>query len=109
MGKFGGFGGGFGGGNMQALMKQAQKMQEEANRAKEELEETEVVGEASGGVVKVVVTGAGEPVSVTIDPKIVDPDDVEMIEDMVLVAFKDAMSKATELKNSKLGKFGGMM
>ena len=108
MGKFGGFMGG-GNNNMQALMRQAQKMQEEAMKASQEVEETEVEGQASGGLVKVTLKGNKTPVAVNIDPSVVDPDDVEMLEDLVLAAFNDAAAKADDLKQEKLGRFGGMM
>ena len=104
-----GFGGGFGGGNMQALMRQAQKMQEEAMKASQEVEEAEVEGQASGGLVKVTLKGNKTPVAVNIDPSVVDTDDVEMLEDLVLAAFNDAAAKADALKQEKLGRFGGMM
>lgn len=107
MGKFGGFMGG--GNNMQALMRQAQKMQEEAMKANQEVDDTEVEGQASGGLVKVVLKGNKTPVSVSIDQSVVDPDDVEMLEDLVLAALNDASSKADKLKQEKLGKFGGLM
>ena len=108
MGKFGGFMGG-GNNNMQALMRQAQKMQEEAMRASQEVDEAEVEGQASGGLVKVTLKGNKTPVAVNIDPSVVDPDDVEMLEDLVLAAFNDAAAKADALKQEKLGRFGGMM
>lgn len=108
MGKFGGFMGG-GNNNMQALMRQAQKMQEEAMKASQEVEEAEVEGQASGGLVKVTLKGNKTPVAVNIDPSVVDPDDVEMLEDLVLAAFNDATAKADALKQEKLGRFGGMM
>lgn len=108
MGKFGGFMGG-GNNNMQALMRQAQKMQEEAMKASQEVEEAEVEGQASGGLVKVTLKGNKTPVAVNIDPSVVDPDDVEMLEDLVLAALNDAAAKADALKQEKLGRFGGMM
>lgn len=108
MGKFGGFMGG-GNNNMQALMRQAQKMQEEAMRASQEVDDAEVEGQASGGLVKVTMKGNKTPVSITIDPSVVDADDVEMLEDLVLAALSDASSKADDLKQEKLGRFGGMM
>lgn len=108
MGKFGGFMGG-GNNNMQALMRQAQKMQEEAMRASQEVDESEVEGQASGGLVKVTLKGNKTPVSITIDPSVVDADDVEMLEDLILAALSDASSKADDLKQEKLGRFGGMM
>ena len=108
MAKFGGFMGG-GNNNMQALMKQAQKMQEEALKAQAEVDEAEVEGQASGGLVKVVVTGSKTPVSISIDPSVVDPDDTEMLEDLILAALSDANSKADQLKAEKMGRFGGLM
>ncbi len=108
MGKFGGFMGG-GNNNMQALMRQAQKMQEEAMRASQEVDEAEIEGQASGGLVKVTLKGNKTPVSITIDPSVVDADDVEMLEDLILAALSDASSKADDLKQEKLGRFGGMM
>ena len=108
MAKFGGFGG-FGGNNMQALMKQAQKMQEDALKAKEEVENSEHEGQASGGLVKVVVNGNGELKNVSIDPSVVDPDDVEMLEDLIMAAYNSANDKAADYKNSKMGSLGGLM
>ena len=101
--------GGFGGGNMQAMMRQAQKMQQDAMRAKEELDNTVFDGSASGGMVKVEVNGAFEMVSVKIDPAVVDPDDIEMLEDLVVAAYNDAKAKIDEKKNSSLGAFGGLI
>ena len=100
--------GGFGGGNMNQMMMQARKMQQDLQKAQEEIAETEVVGSA-GGVVEVVITGDKKVVSVSIKPEAVDPDDVEMLEDLVLAAFNDASNKAEEFKASKMGRFGGMM
>ena len=109
MGKnFGGFGG-FGGGNMQAMMRQAQKMQQDALKAKEELDNTVFEGTASGGIVKVEVTGAYEMQSIKIDPSVVDADDVEMLEDLVVAAFNDAKSKIEDAQSSKMGSFGGLI
>lgn len=108
MARFGGFGGG-GANNMQALMRQAQKMQEEALKAQAEVDEAEVEGSASGGLVKVVMSGNKELVNISIDPSIVDPDDVEMLEDMVMAAINDATAKADALRAEKMGRFGGMM
>ena len=104
--RFGGFGGGA---NMQAMMRQAQKMQQDAMKAKEEIENTVFEGVASSGLVKVEINGAFEMISVKIDPSVVDPEDVEMLEDLVIVAYNDAKEKAEEMKNSKLGAFGGLI
>jgi hypothetical protein len=106
MTRFGGFGGGA---NMQQLMKQAQKMQEDALRAKQEIAETELEGQAQGGLVKVTITGDKQPVSVSINPQVVDPDDTEMLEDLVLVALRDATEKADKLNADKMGAFGGLL
>ena len=109
MAKFNGFGGFGGGNNMQALMKQAQKMQEDALKAQQELEESEVEGTSGGGMVKVVLNGAYETQSVSIDPQAIDPDDKEMLEDMIVAALNDAHAKLEEMKKQKLGRFGGLM
>lgn len=101
--------GGFGGGNMQQLMKQAQQLQREAVKAQEEVEQTEVEGVASNGLVKITVNGKYEVKEVKIDPSIVDPEDVEMIEDLVVVALNDANEKISKIKSQKMGRFGGLM
>ena len=103
MGKFGPYNGG--GNNMQALMKQAQMMQQQALKAQKEVEETEITGESAGGLVKIVMTGDKSPISVSISEEAID--DVEMLEDLVLVALKDASEKADKLKEDKMGGFGG--
>lgn len=101
--------GGFGGGmNMNALMQQAKKMQEQMMKAQEELAEAEVVGKAGGEMVSVVMNGKKEIKSIKLNKAAVDPDDVEMLEDLIIVAIKDASSKADELSNSKMGNMGGM-
>ena len=100
MAKFNGFGGG--GFNMQSLMKQAQQMQESMQRAEAELQEAEVVGSASGGLVEVVMSGKKDVKAVKIKPEVVDPDDVEMLEDLIKAALNDANAKADELQRQKL-------
>jgi DNA-binding YbaB/EbfC family protein len=89
--------------NMQQLMKQAQKMQQQMMAAQQELAQAEVTGTAGGGLVTATVTGSGEVVSVKIDPKAVDPDDVESLEDLVVAAIRDAARAATELAEQKMG------
>ncbi len=89
--------------NMNELLKQAQKMQEQLLAARAEAEEQEVEGQAGGGVVKVRVTGGMEFRSVTIDPSAVDPDDVTMLEDLVLAAIRDAVAKAGEVSEKAMG------
>ena len=105
--RFGGFGGG--GANMQAMMRQAQKLQQDAMRAKEEFENSVFEGTASGGLVRVEINGKFEIISLTIDKAVVDPDDVEMLEDLVMACFNDARAKAEEAKNNSLGAFGGLI
>lgn len=101
--------GGFGGGNMQAMMRQAQKMQQDAMRAKEELDSSTFEGSASGGLVKVSLKGDFSLEAVNIDPSIVSADDVEMIEDLIVAAYNDAKSKLESEKANKLGAFGGLI
>ncbi len=103
---YGGYGG-FGGGNMGQLMKQAQAMQRKLQEAQEQIAETEVTGSAAGGMVEVTLTGKKEPVSISIKPEAVDPEDVEMLEDMILAALNDACKQADELSEKLLGSFGG--
>ena len=88
--------------NMQKLMKQAQKMQQDMARVQEELRNTEVEGVSGGGMVKVVANGSSEILSISIDPEIIDPD-AEMLEDMVLAAVKDALAAAAALSAEKMG------
>ena len=106
------YGGGFGGGmNMNALMQQAKKMQEQLTKAQEELEQAEVVGKAGGEMVTVVMSGKGEIKSIKLDKSAVDPDDVEMLEDLIIVAINAANKKVEELKQEKMpmGGMGGLM
>jgi nucleoid-associated protein EbfC len=88
---------------LQKLMKQAQQMQAQVARAQEKLKTTEVEGTAGGGMVKVVMNGNQEVVSLKIDKQAVDPNDVEMLEDLVMAAFKNAQERVAELTNSALG------
>ena len=93
--------------NMQQIMKQAQKMQEQVAQAQAELAAAEVAGTAGGGLVSVVMTGLGEVKSVRIDPKAVDPDDVESLEDMLLAAIRNAAEAQRELTEKKMGPVTG--
>ena len=93
--------------NLQQLMKQAQKMQEQMATAQAELAEAQVSGTAGGGLVTVVVSGTGEVQSVKIDPKAVDPDDVETLEDLVLAAVHNATEAARQLTEQKMGPLAG--
>lgn len=108
---YGGRGGfGMGGGmNMQAMMKQAQKLQEQMKQAQEEIKNTEVEGSA-GGMVTVTMTGDKRVTAVSIKPEAVDPDDVEMLEDLIAAAFNAAAEKADELSASLMpAGVGGML
>jgi nucleoid-associated protein EbfC len=89
--------------NMNELLKQAQKMQEQLLAARAEAEEKEVEGQSGGGMVKVRVTGGMEFRGVTIDPAAVDPDDVSMLEDLVLAAIRDAVAKAGAVSEQAMG------
>ncbi len=93
--------------NMQQLMKQAQKMQQQLVEAQAQLAQTEVTGTAGGGLVTAVVTGSGEVVSVKIDPRAVDPDDVESLEDLVVAAIRDAATNASALQEKTMGPLAG--
>jgi DNA-binding YbaB/EbfC family protein len=95
--------------NMQQLMKQAQKMQQQLAAAQAELAETEVSGTAGGGLVTAVVTGNGELRSLAIDPQAVDPADVETLQDLVVAAVRDASNNAQQLAGEKLGPLTGGM
>lgn len=101
----GGFGGGFGGNQMQQLMKQAQKMQQEMQKAQEELENAELTGESGGGLVKVTVNGKKTVLGISISAGAVDPDDVEMLEDLIMAALGNAYELADKLYEEKLGPY----
>jgi nucleoid-associated protein EbfC len=107
MGK-GGFPG-FGGGNMGSLMKQAQKMQKDMEKMQEELEDKTVEASAGGGAIHVVVSGKKELKSITIKPEVVDPEDVDMIQDLILVAVNEGLRKADDMVSSEMGKITGGM
>jgi DNA-binding YbaB/EbfC family protein len=93
--------------NLQDLMRQAQQMQQQMAAAQEELAETQLTGTAGGGLVTVTVTGAGDVVSVKIDPKAVDPEDVETLEDLVVAALHNAAEEARNLTEAKMGPLAG--
>mgnify|MGYP000170936658 CR=1 FL=1 len=102
-----GFKGGMGG-NMQNLMKQAQKMQEQLQETEKLLDEWEIVG-TSGGEAVVVYMNAKKIIDgIEIDPKAVDPEDVEMLEDLVMAAIMDGYKKADAVYEEKMGPFAGM-
>lgn len=98
-----------GGGNMQQLLQQAQKMQRDMARIQEELEEKEVTASSGGGMVTVTVSGKKKVKSIVIKPEAVDPDDVDMLQDLVLAAVNEAMDKAEELASAEMSKATGGM
>ena len=110
MAKVGGFRGGMGGGMSQmSMMKQAQKMQQEMLKMQAEMETKEYSATAGGGVVSAAVNGKHELLRLTIDPEAVDPDDVEMLQDMVIAAVNEAMRKAESDASASMSKLTGGM
>ncbi|MEU7551013.1 YbaB/EbfC family nucleoid-associated protein [Streptomyces sp. NPDC044571] len=89
--------------NMQQLLQQAQKMQQDLAAAQEELARAEVQGQSGGGLVQATVTGAGELRALVIDPKAVDPEDTETLADLVVAAVQAATENAQALQQEKLG------
>ena len=106
MAKHGGFPGGAMPGNMANLMKQAQRMQRQMEEGRKELESKEFTGSAGGGAVEVVINGARDVLSIKLDKDIVDPDDVETLQDSILAAIRDAMDKADEAGEKIMGMSG---
>jgi len=94
--------GGFGGPNMQQLMKQAQKMQQQMEKAQEELDAKEYEASAGGGMVTCKVSGKRELLSLTIKPEAVDPEDVEMLQDMVIAAVNEALRQGEETREQTM-------
>lgn len=103
----GGFPGGFGGGNINNLMKQAQAMQKQMEEMQKEVEAAEFEASVGGGAISVRVNGKKEVLGINIKPEVVDPDDVEMLEDLVLSAVNEALRKAAEETANKMGKLTG--
>ena len=97
------------GGNMQQLMRQAQKMQQMMVAKQEELDAREYEGTAGGGAVACKVSGKRQLLSLTIQPDAVDPDDVEMLQDMIVAAVNDALKKGEETREAEMNKIGGGM
>ena len=91
------------------IMKQAQKMQEKMQKIQDELADLQVEASSGGGMVTVVANGRQEVMEVRIDKQVVDPEDVEMLEDLVVAAVNQAMEKAQELANEEMGKAAGGM
>ena len=107
MAKRGGFPGMGMPGNMNNLMKQAQKMQRQMEENQKALEEKEFTAAAGGGAVEVTVTGKKEVTKVKLDPEAVDPDDVEMLEDLIMAATNEALRKADEASAANMAKLTG--
>ena len=93
--------------DMDKLLQQVGQMQEQMQKAQAELADETVEATAGGGMVKVVANGAGEIKEIKIDPKAIDPDDPEMLEDMILAAVNEAVRSAHSLMESKLGGMAG--
>lgn len=93
--------------NMQQIMEQAQRMQEQLMTAQQELAEAEVTGTAGGGLVTATVAGTGELKALSIDPKVVDPEDTETLADLVVAAVRDANRAVAELTAQKMGPLAG--
>ncbi|MFZ4849647.1 MAG: YbaB/EbfC family nucleoid-associated protein [Caldilinea sp.] len=104
----GGFGGGgFGGGGMGNIMSQMQKLQAEMEKTQAELSTEELTVSAGGGAVTIVVTGSREFKSVTLKPEVVNPEDIEMLQDLLLAAFNDALSQAKQLEEQRMSSLTG--
>jgi hypothetical protein len=99
---------GMGGMNMNQLMAQARKMQESMAQAQEKSKELRHESSVGGGMVKVVATGDGRLESISIDPEALDPDDIEMLQDMILTAANDALTGATEAASSQMAEMTGL-
>lgn len=104
MAKFNGYGG-----NMQSMMRQAQKLQEEIQKAQATLQSTEFTGNGGGELVKAVLTGDKKLVSISIKPEAIDPDDIEMLEDLIAAAFQDAYEQIDEASEKVMGPYAGML
>lgn len=95
--------------NMNAMIKQAQKMQEEMKQKQEELEQLDFTATAGGGMVEVVISGKKEIKSLSIKPEIVNPDDIEMLQDLVVAAVNEAIRKVEDTSNAEMEKITGSL
>jgi DNA-binding YbaB/EbfC family protein len=93
--------------NFGGLMKQAQKMQAKLGKLQEELEKRTVDASAGGGMVKVTATGKQDITSINIEPEVVDPNDIEMLQDLIIAAVNEAMRKSKEMVSEEMGKITG--
>lgn len=98
---------GFGGGNMNKMMKQVQKMQGDMLKLQEQLGDMTVEATAGGGVVKIVMTGKQEVKEITLDPEILNPEESEMVQDLLVAAFNEALRKSQELTSTQMNKITG--
>jgi hypothetical protein len=94
-------------GGLGDMMKQVQKMQAKMADLQEELEKLEVEGSAGGGMVKVIANGKGDIRSITIDPEVVDPEEVDMLQDLIIAAFNQAREKSQEIQSEQMSKLTG--
>ena len=108
MARRGGFPGGMPG-NMNNIMKQAQKMQKQMEEAQAQLEESSYTATSGGGAVEVTISGKKEITSIKFDPEVVDPDDIEMLEDLTMAAVNEAIRKIEEVSAQKMSKINGGM
>ena len=93
--------------NIQQMLKQAQALQAKMSKAQEELKTKELIGSSGGGRVKVTMNGAQEVTAISIDPEVVNRDEADLLEDLVLAAFKDARAKVTKLIEEEMGRVTG--
>lgn len=93
--------------NLQELLKQAQKMQEQLALAQQELAEIEIKGSAGGGLVTAVVSGSAELRAIEIDPKVVDPEDIETLQDLIVAAIRSATEESRKVQQEKMGPIAG--
>ena len=107
MAKRGGFPGGMMPGNMNNLMKRAQKMQKQMEEATKELEEKEITAAAGGGAVEVTISGKREVTKVKLAEEVVDPDDIEMLEDLIMAATNEALRQIEEASQQSMSKITG--
>lgn len=107
MAKKGGFPGGMGGANMNNLMKQAQKMQKQMEEATKEMEDKTMTATAGGGAVEVTVSGKKEIVKVKLAEEVVDPEDIEMLEDLIMAATNEALRMVEEYSSDTMSKITG--
>ena len=93
--------------NMNSMMKQAQKLQKKMLKTQEELAKKTVEASSGGGMVKVVATGAQKIQSIVLEKEIIDPEDIEMLQDLILAAVNDALNKSQEMVSAEMGKLTG--